>query len=176
MRLLAAIIALAISAPVFGQDPLWSTPRPYTQFPQALNSAMNSPGIYPALAAFILSGRSYRDFRLEWDYGIYFPREEELAPPPSVPARLDPWFDPSRARVTLTVPVNAEVWIEDTKSKSAGTKREFLSPKLEEGRTYKYKILVRWVEGNTKLERRFEVPVRAGASPTLLVMGGPSGK
>jgi uncharacterized protein (TIGR03000 family) len=94
-----------------------------------------------------------------------------------IAARIDlpvpeprPVLDPARAYVTLEVPETAEVWVENEKLSQAGPSRQFVSPRLSEGRTYQYAVTVRWHDGKTMAERRLRVPVGAGDRPVVTVL------
>ena len=129
--------------------------------------------MFPGLTAYYLSAPFYGDFPRQYDLRYGRP---DFATPPAPPMAMLPQQDPRRARLMLTVPAVAEVWVEGVKMKATGATREFISPRLEEGRTYRYAVVVRWNEGNRTLERTMEVPVRAGETPALMVLAPLSGK
>ena len=55
------------------------------------------------------------------------------------------------AHFQLTVPENAEVFVDGVKTVETGTVREFATPKLNPGSRYTYKMTVRYVNAQGKL-------------------------
>jgi uncharacterized protein (TIGR03000 family) len=66
------------------------------------------------------------------------------------------------ALVNIYVPANAEVWIDDVKTKQVGETRSFKSPPLEPGKTYLYDIRVHWVENGQDMDSKRTIKVQAG--------------
>jgi uncharacterized protein (TIGR03000 family) len=69
----------------------------------------------------------------------------------------------SPANLTVTVPADAELWFDGTKTVSTGPVRLFHSPPLEPGRRYTYDIRARWQEDGRDVTQTQTVPVTAGA-------------
>jgi uncharacterized protein (TIGR03000 family) len=72
------------------------------------------------------------------------------------PARAAPGDAP--VVITMTVPANAEVWFDGTKTVQTGENRRFFSPPITAGRKYSYEVRV--VAGKMDLTR--PLTVRAG--------------
>jgi uncharacterized protein (TIGR03000 family) len=77
--------------------------------------------------------------------------------PDTAPAQAD-----SIAHVTLSVPVNAEIWFDGSATTSTGSVREFQSPSLSPGR-YTYEIRARWTENGREITQTQKVAVSPGA-------------
>ncbi|OAI42292.1 hypothetical protein AYO40_00170 [Planctomycetaceae bacterium SCGC AG-212-D15] len=70
---------------------------------------------------------------------------------------------PDAALIRMQVPANAEVWFSGEKTEQRGQSREFVTPALDSGRRYAYRIKVRWLDDAGKsVEREQRVPVRPG--------------
>src|SRR6266852_1044446 len=70
-----------------------------------------------------------------------------------------------RARSVLLqvrVPADAEVWIDGTKTVTKGAVRQFISPPIEPGREYKYKIEAKWMDKGSERTQTRELVVRPG--------------
>jgi uncharacterized protein (TIGR03000 family) len=65
------------------------------------------------------------------------------------------------AHLLLRVPVDAEVWFDGNKTQQTGVDREFVSPKLEQGKTYTYEVVARWKEGDRPVEQKRKLRVFA---------------
>jgi uncharacterized protein (TIGR03000 family) len=95
---------------------------------------------------------------------------EEVTPstlsPDTAPAQAD-----STAHITVRLPANAELWINDSITKSTGPVREFQSPPLKPGQ-YTYEIRARWTENGHDITRIQKVPVSPGDHSTLLFLTG----
>jgi uncharacterized protein (TIGR03000 family) len=62
----------------------------------------------------------------------------------------------------VRVPANAEVWIEGTKTLQKGAVRQFISPPIEPGRDYSYKIEAKWMDKGSEQTQSRTLVVRAG--------------
>ena len=69
----------------------------------------------------------------------------------------------TKADVTVNVPVNAELWIDGSKTTSTGTVREFQSPPLTSGSRYSYDLRARWNENGHEVTQTQQVEITAGA-------------
>jgi uncharacterized protein (TIGR03000 family) len=87
-----------------------------------------------------------------------------FAPPPIVPVQTAATV----ARLTIEVPADAIVWLEDQQTQQTGTVRQFVTPPLEPGVPYTYTIRARWVQGGREWEQVQSVPIRAGQSRTVV--------
>jgi uncharacterized protein (TIGR03000 family) len=85
------------------------------------------------------------------------PAEAGLAPPPTEDR------SPQGVTVEVRVPTPAtEVFVEGSRTRSAGTTRTFISPNLEPGIRYTYEIRARWIQDGKEVEQTRRVPVRDG--------------
>jgi len=76
--------------------------------------------------------------------------------------------EPNQATIRVMVPdANAEVWFESTQTKQKGTDRVFVSPSLEEGRTYTYQIKATWQENGREVTRQKDVDVQPGSQAVV---------
>jgi uncharacterized protein (TIGR03000 family) len=62
----------------------------------------------------------------------------------------------------LRVPANAEVWIDGAKTNQTGSLRQYISPPIEPGRPYAYKVEAKWTDNGQERKRTEEVKVRPG--------------
>lgn len=65
-------------------------------------------------------------------------------------------------RLEVRVPADAQVWIDGTKTQQKGTVRQFISPPVEPGRQYSYKIEAKWMDNGNERTRTQTLAVRAG--------------
>jgi uncharacterized protein (TIGR03000 family) len=74
----------------------------------------------------------------------------------------------NQATVRVTVPVdNAKVWFEDTLTEQKGRTRTFVSPTLESGGTFVYKVKASWTQDGREVTRDKDVRVRPGQEATV---------
>ncbi|HYT93608.1 MAG TPA: TIGR03000 domain-containing protein [Gemmataceae bacterium] len=101
-------------------------------------------------------------------YG-YAPRPIVVSPPPvyatpAVPSAVPEDAPPAdnAAHLRLTVPENAEVWVDGMRTTQSGSVREFASPPLTPGKSFTYLISVRYraADGQTVNDTR-PIHVRA---------------
>ncbi|MGE3804854.1 MAG: TIGR03000 domain-containing protein [Gemmataceae bacterium] len=95
--------------------------------------------------------------------GSYIPASQRFvaAPVVTLPA---PVVD-SSARLTVRVPANAQVWIDDAATTQSGTTREFVSPQLDKGGTYHFRAS--WMENGKRVEAKRDVRVSPGQRVTV---------
>jgi len=68
-----------------------------------------------------------------------------------------------QAVIDVRVPVaSAEVYFEGVNTRQQGEKRVFLSPALQTGQTFHYKVSAKWRDGEKAVEREKSVDIRAG--------------
>jgi uncharacterized protein (TIGR03000 family) len=68
----------------------------------------------------------------------------------------------TRAQITVSVPADAEVWFEGSKTVSTGSVREYQSTPLTPGMRYVYEIRARWNESGHEVTQTQTVEVSAG--------------
>jgi uncharacterized protein (TIGR03000 family) len=96
-----------------------------------------------------------------YPYGYRFPRlEPQMCTMPMVMAPVA--VDPGCALLDVSVPDNAEVWLEGAATKQTGVSRQFVSPPLKTGHDYHYEIKARWKQDGRDVEETREVNVHAG--------------
>jgi uncharacterized protein (TIGR03000 family) len=61
----------------------------------------------------------------------------------------------------VTVPADAEVWLDNTRTTATGPVREFQSPPLTPGGRYTYAIRARWNENGREVTQLRQVEVTA---------------
>jgi uncharacterized protein (TIGR03000 family) len=66
------------------------------------------------------------------------------------------------AQVSVILPDNAELSIEGKKMTSTGSSRLFVSPTLEQGKTYTYDLHAKWMENGKEIVRDRKVTFRPG--------------
>jgi uncharacterized protein (TIGR03000 family) len=94
--------------------------------------------------------------------------------PPAPTSGLSPSPTDGRARLTLKVPADAEVWIEGTKTAGVGATRYFQSPPLESGYRYSYDVWATWKENGREVTQTQTVPVSPGANAEVIFIAQPT--
>jgi len=67
------------------------------------------------------------------------------------------------AHVTVSVPADAEIWFDGSKTTSTGSVREYQSPALTPGNRYAYEVRARWYENGQEVTQTQQVQVTAGS-------------
>src|SRR5262245_33395449 len=96
---------------------------------------------------------------LHSESGDYAP---EPAPPPAPEATTQP-----QATIHLTVPADAEVFVDDRRTHSTGTERHFVSRGLHKDRSYAYRVRVAFNRNGEQVVENKLVPVKAGEAIEL---------
>jgi uncharacterized protein (TIGR03000 family) len=135
------------------------------------------PAIRPAPRPYLIANPFY-DL---WGYAPLWPAYYDM-PPPAGPAYIPlpvrtevtvvtaaPAAAPAplRARLTLNIPNNAEVWVGGQSVNVAATPVVIESPNLEPGQRYNFDLRVAWKEPSGVQERKRTVTVDAGQSTSL---------
>lgn len=69
----------------------------------------------------------------------------------------------NRCRVEVRLPVvDAEVWVDGTKTTSLGLNRQFESPALKPEKAYSYRITASWTQGEKVVKDERVVAVKSG--------------
>jgi uncharacterized protein (TIGR03000 family) len=95
--------------------------------------------------------------------GAYGPGQgyQYFYPPPSGEGGMD--RQGNRAvTVNVSVPADAEIWFDGTKTAQTGTARRFVSSPVTPGPDYTYEVKVRWRENGTAVIQTRRVIVHAG--------------
>jgi uncharacterized protein (TIGR03000 family) len=73
----------------------------------------------------------------------------------------------TEASIQVQVPANAEIWFDNRKTSQTGELRTFVSPSLENGKTFTYAVRARWTDASGKVvEQTKQVEVQAGQLST----------
>lgn len=170
----AAALLLLGAGSATAQVPATAAPLPFTPYaPPIAASGLAGRAYIQAVIpdTRVLAGASFYNTEAERIYKLYAFRPISLVipalPPPPPP---EPEFDPTVAVVTLQVAATAEVYVEDQKLKQPGRSRQFVSPVLEPGKSYRYTVKVRWGDKGKEQERKLQIPVYAGDRTTVVVL------
>jgi uncharacterized protein (TIGR03000 family) len=85
------------------------------------------------------------------------------APPVSNYQTFYPPVTDTLAHLTLKLPADAQVWVQNTLMTSTGPVRQFNSPPLTAGRPYTYEVRAAWNENGHEVTQTQQVGVTAGA-------------
>src|SRR5262249_32174422 len=69
---------------------------------------------------------------------------------------------PRPVQIDVRVPADAVLWFDDSPTSQTGTSRRFVSPPLNPGKEYSYRIKGRWKENGQDVTSTREVAVHAG--------------
>jgi uncharacterized protein (TIGR03000 family) len=64
--------------------------------------------------------------------------------------------------MTVSVPADAEIWIDGSKTMQTGTLRRFVSPPILPGQDYAYEVTAKWKEDGHEVTQSRRVRVHAG--------------
>jgi uncharacterized protein (TIGR03000 family) len=92
---------------------------------------------------------------------VYYSEPADHAPEPPLPPESDDVTQPP-ATIHLTVPADAEVFVDDRPTHSKGTERHFVSRGLHEDRSYAYRLRVAFTRNGEQVVENKLVPVKAG--------------
>jgi uncharacterized protein (TIGR03000 family) len=68
----------------------------------------------------------------------------------------------TRAQITVSLPADAEIWFQGTKTSTTGAVREYQSPPLVPGTRYTYELRARWSQNGHEVTQTQQVEVAAG--------------
>jgi uncharacterized protein (TIGR03000 family) len=71
------------------------------------------------------------------------------------------------AEIQVRIPADAELWLDGNTTKQRGDTRTFVSPALEQGRSFTYEFRARWMKDGKPVEVTRSVEIRAGAKSTV---------
>jgi uncharacterized protein (TIGR03000 family) len=171
----AAALLLLAAGFASAQIPATVAPLPFTPYvpPGAAVGLAGRAAVQAVIPDIrVLAGASYYNTEAERIYRrLYGPRMYLVVPAPEpLPAPIVPEIDPMRAVVTIQVAETAEVFVEDQKLKQPGPARQFTSPILENGQSYRYTVKVRWLDKGREREQTIQVPVQAGDHTTVVLL------
>jgi uncharacterized protein (TIGR03000 family) len=75
------------------------------------------------------------------------------------------------AVLDVRVPANAEIWLNDYKTKLTGPAREFIYSPLSTDMNYRYHVRVRWMENGQEVVQERDVPVAPGTRTSVQFAG-----
>jgi len=95
------------------------------------------------------SQQQFQPVQQQTGYRVYY-----RVPTPDAPA--------GTVLLNVRVPAEAQIWIEGDKTQQTGAFRRFVSPQLDQGKSYAYQIKAEWQENGKKISRTRKVTVHAG--------------
>jgi uncharacterized protein (TIGR03000 family) len=139
--------------------------RPFPRRFRPGNALFGSYGYYPA---YDWAGPDYYDAEAAYPALAWPPQFSPTTyvtptytpPAPTVPAERP-------ARLQLTVPLRARVWLAGKEVDAKASPLELQSPPLEPGQTYTFDVKVTWPAGDKTEERTRTVSVEAGERMSL---------
>ncbi|SRR6266568_7735291 len=171
----AAALLLLAAGSAWAQFPAQVAPLPFTPYvpPVSCTGRVGRDYINCAIPDLrVLAGASFYSTEAERIIRRMYSRQVALVlpVPEPLPPPIVPEVDPLRAVVTIQVAETAEVYVEDQKLKQPGATRQFVSPVLKSGESYRYTVKVRWLDKGREREQKVQVPVQAGDHPTVVLM------
>ncbi len=175
---------LAFATLAHGQAPAPTRPRPTWQPagiilpPQLPVSAVgtarpNTPSLRAPNLRFPV-GAFYGGYDFGWPTWSYDPAPVVInnfiqtpsgTLPPPKPVEI-------RARLALTLPANAKVWLAGREVDAAARPLILESPPLQDGQLYSFDVKFSWTEGGKTAERSRKMIVGAGEQASIFVRGG----
>lgn len=120
-------------------------------------------GTFGGFAYYPTYGYSQPNIIINYNYTYpepYVPPRNFAVPPPA------PNAYPNLARLTLSVPAGAEVYLAGKKIEM-GTQRTFESPELKPGESYTFDVRVTWKENGKDVEEKRSLSIQAGELQSL---------
>src|SRR5262249_55373084 len=84
------------------------------------------------------------------------PTQEKTASPTDKPARIE-----------ISLPADADLWFDGTKTRQTGSARQFVTPPLAAGQEYSYEVMATWKDKGQAVTETRRVTVRAGDRTTV---------
>jgi uncharacterized protein (TIGR03000 family) len=104
-----------------------------------------------------------------------YPRRNIDPRPINAPNLADLDADGGMAIITVSVPENAEVFLQGKRMEETGSVRRFSSPHLEAGKGYTYTVRAKWTENGKRYDESMDVPVRAGDRKSVAFLAPATG-
>lgn len=73
----------------------------------------------------------------------------------------------NKARLRVSLPADAVLWLNDQRMDRTGSERDFITPHLQKGETYAYQVKARWTQDGKSQEETIEVKVRANKTTAV---------
>jgi uncharacterized protein (TIGR03000 family) len=133
------------------------------------------PNVRPRPQPFLVANPFFN----QWGFAPYWPVYYDVPPPMAVPlvrtevtvvavpAAQPPVSTELKARLTLNIPANAQVWVGGQQIDAASIPVILESPTLEEGQSYMFNVRVVWKEARKDQDRQRTVTVEAGENKSL---------
>jgi uncharacterized protein (TIGR03000 family) len=82
---------------------------------------------------------------------------------PQTGEELSESINTNTAMIDIRIPdPNAQIWLDGQETKQRGTFRPFVSPPLEQGKTFHYKVRARWQQDGKEMDQTKTVEFKAG--------------
>jgi uncharacterized protein (TIGR03000 family) len=100
-----------------------------------------------------------------------------VVPAAPAPAPVnEPAVEDGKARLTVWVPTDADVWLQGKKMDVSGRERKFTTPVLGQGQSYNYEVRVAWTENGKPVEFVRKLSVMSGDDKSLAFNAAPKAK
>jgi uncharacterized protein (TIGR03000 family) len=97
-----------------------------------------------------------------------FRNGKAVTPAPAAPTQektTSPTDKP--ARIEISLPADADLWFDGTKTRQTGSARQFVTPPLATGQEYSYEVMATWKDKGQAVTETRRVTVRAGDRTTV---------
>lgn len=92
---------------------------------------------------------------------------EVIVPAPATTVVSSPALNSQSALITVHVPAQAEVWIDDRLMTETGNVRQFVTPALPPDQTVSYAVRARWQDREQQFDQTRKADVRGGDRVTI---------
>jgi uncharacterized protein (TIGR03000 family) len=75
----------------------------------------------------------------------------------------------NKARLHVTLPADAELWLNGKQMQRKGADRDFITPQLKPGQTYSYQVKAQWMQEGRTREEAVDVKVRANETTNVQI-------
>jgi uncharacterized protein (TIGR03000 family) len=90
------------------------------------------------------------------------------APAYTYGAPADGYQGNSAVLISVSVPADAEIWFDGSKTVQTGTLRRFVSPPIVPGHDYAYEVTAKWMENGREVTQSRRVLVHAGERVSII--------
>jgi uncharacterized protein (TIGR03000 family) len=80
----------------------------------------------------------------------------------------------SAATITVRVPAYADVWFDGQQTRQTGSVRQFVTPDLNPGVTYRYEVKASWLENGKLVSDTQYLSIQAGDRSSVIFVPGPT--
>jgi len=132
-------------------------------YPQSYYGSYYYPGNYGYNNNYYYSNGTYASTPSAFSYQSFYPSEGTFgATTNAEQANVALIQSNDAAHIFVRVPPDAEVWFGNIKTNTLGVERSFVSPPLESGYEYTYRIRARWDENGRTIDRTRTLSVQPG--------------